>query len=141
MASRSTPRTSPAEGPATNVNLGLWDWPLDLGRQQFAAATEGTSALLRGLAAMRRIQEQTVRQASEQRTAMAEKLRQCSAVEVLAVQAQLLRQDMEVATIYWQQLAAAAMEMNSELCACAGQLALVDAEDLLSAAAPRFLHS
>lgn len=120
--------------------LAPWDWSLELARQQVAVATEGASTWFRGLQAMQRIQEQAAREASQRRAEVADKLRKpCTPTELLALQTELVRQDLDAATRYWQQVAGAAAELGTELCACGAHL--VDTEDVLALTAQRFLHS
>jgi hypothetical protein len=115
-----------------------WNWALEFGRQQMAVAAEGASTMARGFEAMRRVQEQITQHAAERHAEAAEKLRGRSAPsDLIAAQSQLLRDDLEDATRYWQQLAAAAFEMNSQLLGCATHL--VDTDDVFAAA--RFLHT
>lgn len=110
-----------------------WNMFADFGRQQMALANEGAGALFRGFEAIRKIQQQTAHQAGARHEAAAEKLKEsCSPNDVLAIQSELLRFDIEAATRYWQQLGAAAMEMQTEMLGCATHLA--DAESLLEAA-------
>jgi hypothetical protein len=125
--------------PAASADGALpWSWALDFGRQQMAVAAEGASTVYRGIEAMRKVQEQTAHHAAERHAAVVEKLRaQCQPAELVALHTQLLRDDFEDATRYWQQLAAAAFEMNSELLGCATHL--VDTDDVFAAA--RLLHS
>lgn len=110
-----------------------WNPLADLGRQQMAVAAEGASAMFRGFETMRKIQEQAAHQARVRHAAAAEKLKEgCPANELLAIQADLLRFDIEAATRYWQQLGAAALEMQTEMMGCATHLA--DTEAMLEAA-------
>jgi hypothetical protein len=105
----------------------------DFGRQQRAVATESAGVLFRGFEAIRKIQEQAAHQAGARHEAAAEKLKAgCSPNDVLAIQSDLLRFDVDAATRYWQELGAAAMEMQTEMLGCATHMA--DAESLLEAA-------
>lgn len=139
MATRSKRSTAPA--PAQDRPAAApWDWAADWGRQQAVVATESATTVFRGLEAMRRIQEEAVREASARLADAADRLRKpCSPAELMALQGELLRKDLEGATRYWQQLAGAALEMNTELVACCANL--VDTEDVFAATSPRFLHS
>lgn len=113
--------------------LQPWNMFGDFGRRQMAVATEGAGVLFRGFEAMRKIQEQTAHQAGARHEAAAEKLKAGSSPnDVLAIQSDLLRFDVEAATRYWQQLGAAAMEMQTEMLGCATHMA--DTESLLEAA-------
>jgi hypothetical protein len=108
-------------------------WIADFGRQQLAVAAAGSQAVLRGIEAMRKIQEQTAREVTREHAAVAEQLRgNIPPGQVLQVQGELLRKDLVQASAFWQQMAAAAMEMNSEILGCTVQL--VDTEALLAAA-------
>lgn len=139
MAARTIRTTTTAEERPSPL-AAPWDWAADVGRQQLAVATEGACAMFRGFEAMRAIQEQAARQASEHHAVVAQKLRKpCAPAELVALQADLLRFDVEAATRYWQQLAGAALEMNTELFACGARL--VDTEDVFAPTAQRFLHS
>ena len=77
----------------------------DLPRQQLAIGTRSACALFRGFESMRKIQQRTAHHALAQYQAAAERLRQpCNPVDVLMLQAELLRFDMDEAARYWQQL-------------------------------------
>jgi hypothetical protein len=140
MATRTSRTVAPAKAPvpATGARAPL-DWLGEWNRQQMAAASEGACTMYRGFEAMRRIQEQAARAAAERHAAAAGKLRNKDAVVDLALQGELLREDLASAAKYWQDLAGAVLEMNTGLLNCATQL--VDTEDLFAATAPRFLHS
>ena len=85
----------------------------DLPRQQLAIGTRSACALFRGFESMRKIQQRTAHHALAQYQAAAERLRQpCNPVDVLMLQAELLRFDMDEAARYWQQLGQAALEMQ-----------------------------
>lgn len=95
----------------------------DLGRQQLALATESACALFRGSEAMRKIQQQAAHQASLHHEAAAQKLREpCEPADLLAIQSDLLRQDLREATQYWQQLAASALKTQVEMMGHASHL-------------------
>lgn len=139
MATKQIRTKAPAES-ASAPAAASWDWALDLGRQQVAVASESAATLFRGFEAMRRIQEQAAREATQHHAAFAGKIGgKCTPAELMALQGELVRYDMEAVARYWQQLAGAALELTTELCACTAQL--VDTEDVLAATSPRFLHS
>lgn len=140
MASRSPRTTVSQPAPAEAAQRLPWDWGLEITRQQMAVAAEGACTVFRGFEAMRGIQEQAAREASEHHASIAGKLRRpCSAAEMMALQTEMLRQDFDGATRYWMQLAGAAMEMGNELLACSARL--VDTEDFFAPTAARVLHS
>ena len=62
-----------------------------------------------------------------------------SGIDLAFVQGELLREDVTAAAKYWQDLASAVVEMNTELLVHASKL--VDTEDLMAATSARFLHS
>lgn len=127
-AQPGTPATPWAPGP----------WLADWTRQQAVVTTETLAVLRRGFDTLRQIQQDAARQASERHARAAKVLSQpCAPERLLALQADLLRQDVEAATRAWQQVADAALETNTELLACT--LQLVDTEDVFAAA--RGLHS
>jgi hypothetical protein len=88
----------------------------DLPRQQLVASTNAACAVLRGFESIRRIQQATAHEALAQHRAVAQKLREpCQPMELLAMQAELVRHDLQGAAMYWQQLGAAVIEMQREL--------------------------
>ena len=98
-----------------------------------AAAAEGAGVVFRGFEAIRKIQEQTAHRAGAYHEAAAERFKKAATPnDVLAIQSDLLRFDLEEGTRYWQELGAAAMEMQNEMLGCATHLA--DTESLLEAA-------
>jgi hypothetical protein len=138
MATKQIRTKASAEGASTPAGV-RWDRALDAGRQQMAVASESVATLARGFEAMRRIQEQAAREATQHHAAVAGKLVGRTPAELLLLQGELVRHDLEAVALCWQQLAAAALEMTTELCACSAKL--VDTEDVLAATSPAFLHS
>lgn len=133
MSNKTSRSAAPEATPATPMPAA---WVADWSRQQMAVATASAQAMMRGFDAMRRIHEETAQAASDRHVAIAEKLKgHAQPADVLAAQTELLRSDLEHATRYWQQMTAAAMEMNSEVLGCTAQL--VDTEALLAAARGR----
>lgn len=109
----------PAAGAQPSLNLMA-----DLGRQQMAVATEAACAMFRGFEAMRKVQEQAAHDAAQRHALAAHKLQQpCDAAELLAIQSELMSFDVDGATRYWQQLSAAALEMQTEVMGCCTKLA------------------
>lgn len=110
-----------------------WNFLADLGRQQLCVATDASCAMLRGFQAMRKIQEEAAQQASARQKAAAKQMHtSCQPSDLLALQVGLLRDEVESATRYWQQLAATALEMQTEMMGCASHL--VDSDAALEAA-------
>lgn len=122
-----------ATGTAGPAQPAVWDFLTDLSRQQLSVATEASGAVLRGLNTMRTIQERAARQASARHEAAARQLRHsCQPTDLMALQLGLLRDDMQGAAQYWQELAATALEMQTEMMGCASHL--VDSDAALEAA-------
>lgn len=95
----------------------------DLGRQQLAAATDAACAMFRGSEAMRAVQQQAAHEASLRHQAAAKKLHEsCAADELLAIQSDLLRFDLQGATRYWQQITTVALQSQIEMMASASHL-------------------
>jgi hypothetical protein len=110
----------------------------DYPRQQMAAATQAACALFHGFEAIRRIQQKTAHQALAHYQQVAERLKEpCPPMELLTVQAELARFDMQGAAMYWQQLGMAMLGMEREmLAAClAATPHLGEAEEAAGAAA------
>lgn len=112
---------------------GAYGSAADLPRQLMAVAGEAACATLRGLEAIRNVQIEAARQSFAHHNDAFARLRQPLAPgALLAVQAELLQSDFAEATAYWQQLAAAALEMQAELAGCGTHL--VSADTLLESA-------
>ena len=116
VASHSTP----------GIDLATWN---DLPRQQMAATAQACCAMFRGFETIRRVQQKTAHQALAHRQAIAEKLKEpCHPLDLVAMQAELVRFDVQGATMYWQQIASAVLEMQRELLGNAAS-AQADAEE------------
>ena len=107
--------------PASEVATPSSPWGMfaDLGRKQLAMATESASAMFRGSEAMRKIQQAAAHQASARHQAAEQKLHgDCTPADLMAIQSALLRDDMQEAAQYWQQLTAAALQTQFEMMGC-----------------------
>lgn len=114
MGSKNPSRSS-ARQPSGN-DFGLLNFLTELSRQQLAVATESSSALYRGSEAMRKVQQETAHEASVRHAEAAHKLcSPCQPAELLSIQTELLRANMQSATHYWQQLVVAALQMHREM--------------------------
>jgi uncharacterized protein YfaS (alpha-2-macroglobulin family) len=108
-------------------SLTPWSFLADLSRQQMSFATESACALFRSSEAIRQVQQQAAHHASEQYAAAAQKLRSATQpAELLAVQAELLRFDLEEANRYWQQLMNAGLQAQTEMMGTASHM--IDSE-------------
>jgi hypothetical protein len=92
----------------------------DCGREQLAVAFESSCAVLRGIEAMRAIQQRTAQEAAARHAAAALQLRDAGAGgDLMSIPLQLWQGDLQAANRYWQELAAAAMETQTEVMASA----------------------
>jgi hypothetical protein len=106
----------------------------DLQRMQMRMATESLCAVFRAFEAMRRVQEHAAHTALTRHAAAVERLnRPCDTSELMNIQSDLMKFDLEAAGQYWQQLWAAGMQMQAELANC--NLHLMDENGLREAAA------
>jgi hypothetical protein len=129
-----------ASKPAPAAPAPALERAADFNRQQMVAASEAASALFRGFEVIRRIQEQAAHAAAERHAVAAEQMRsRASPADLAMLQAEVLGQDLASAARYWQELADATLEMNTEVLNSAVQL--VNAEDVLAAASALFPHS
>ena len=114
--------------------MAAWSTVLDVPRQQTAAAAHAACALFQGFEAMRRIQEQAAHQALKLHSEAAERLQgSCGLLDVFSIQLDLARFDFEAGARYWQELSAAALQMQAGMAACGCEL--VDSGKLLEACA------
>jgi len=122
-------QSSRSSGPAqTDIRTPATNFVADFGRHQAIVATESACAMFRGFEAMRKIQEEVAHKALQRHAAAAQRLRgDCGPTEMMAVQADLLRFDLDAAARYWQELAAAALEMQTEIIGCTTHLLNSDA--------------
>lgn len=103
----------------------------DLPRQQLAATAQACCAVFRGFEAIRRVQQKTAHQALAHHQAIAGKLKEpCQPLDLLALQAEMVRFDLQGATTYWQQVASAVLEMQRELVGGAASAAQSEAQQL-----------
>lgn len=119
---------------AKQVQFNPWMAAADFGKQQIAVATESAGAMLRGLDAMRKVQQEASERTVTQHSAVLAKLKAArEPAQLLALQSQLVAVDAENASLYWQELGAAAMEMQAEMLGCCSHL--LNSESLLQATA------
>jgi hypothetical protein len=100
-----------------------FDFLADFGREQLALVMDASCAMFRGFEAMRTIQQQAAHQASARHEAAAHKLRApCAPADLMAIPFGLLQDDLQNATRYWQELAATALETQTEMMGCTSHL-------------------
>ncbi|MDB5869689.1 MAG: hypothetical protein JWP96_2021 [Polaromonas sp.] len=93
-----------------------WNLMSDFGRQQLALVTETASTMYRGNESLRKIQQDASHQASVCCAEAAEKLSgPCQPAEILSIQTELMRNNMQGASQYWQQFTAVALQTQREM--------------------------
>jgi hypothetical protein len=113
MAAKSS-RSSSSN--AANDLLAPMSLASDFARQQISLIAETSCALLGSTDAVSRIQQQAVHEASTRHEAAAEMLRaDIEPTDVLTIQTELLREDMQQAAQYWTQLASIAMKSQMDM--------------------------
>lgn len=95
----------------------------DLPQRQLAMLSQSASAWYRGSEAVRQIQQQAAKRASLQHEQAAQRLRGSRDFgELMAVQADLLRFNLQESAHYWQQMATALLKAQSEMISGAGAI-------------------
>lgn len=121
MTSRNSRATATDDSGALPAPLALL---ADLPRRQMALATQSASALFRGSEALRKIQQQAAHRASVHHEEAVERLREpCDFNDLLSIQADLLRFNLQEMTQYWQQVASAALKVQVDMVGTAGEAA------------------
>lgn len=114
---------SNATDETSNAVLAPLNLMADLPRRQLALATQSASAVFRASEAMRKMQQQAAHRAMVQHEEAAERLRgACDFNELMTIQAELLRFNMQEAAQYWQQLTTAALKVQADMVSSAGQV-------------------
>ncbi|MDQ3060620.1 MAG: phasin family protein [Pseudomonadota bacterium] len=114
MSSKHSGRSSARQ--ASGHDLGFLSVLTEIGRQQLAVASESTSAMYRGSEALRKVQQETAHEASVRHAKAAEKLfSPCQPADMVALQTELMRSNMQSATHYWQELATVALQTHREM--------------------------
>ena len=109
----STSNTSLETG---NAMLAPMNYLVDLPRKQLALMTQSASALFRGSEAMRKIQQQAAHRAAAHQDEVRERLRApCDLSELMTIQGELVRFNLQEAAQYWQQLTDAALKVQADV--------------------------
>jgi aspartate aminotransferase-like enzyme len=88
----------------------------DVTRQQLTMMTEATCAVLGSSEALGKIQQQAAHQASLRHNAAAESLRgEVEPMDIISIETELVRQDMQEVAQYWAQLASAVMRTQLDM--------------------------
>jgi len=95
----------------------------DLPRRQMALVSQAASALYRGSEAVRQVQQDVAKRATDRHQEAAEKLREARDFsEVMAIQTELLRYDLQESAQYWQQVTTALLKVQAEMITGAGEM-------------------
>ncbi len=114
----------------------------DLPRRQMALATQSASALLRASEALRKVQQQAAQRALQQHEQVTVRLQApCDFNELMTIQAELMRFNLQEAAQYWQQVTTAALKMQSEMISSSGGAVDAGGEPTLDALQRAFENS
>ncbi len=106
-----------------NADHAPWSLLTAFGRQQLAAATQNASVLYRAREVIRAAQQQAAHEASVRHAETARKLlAPCAPADILALQSELLRGNIQGAGQYWRQLSDVAMQTQFEMMASMSHL-------------------
>lgn len=102
----------------------------ELPRRQLALMTHSATALFRGSQELRRIQQECARRAMEHHEETAERLREpCDFSDLVALQTELARYNLQEAANYWTQLANAMFKMEADMVSSAGEAVMQGASE------------
>jgi hypothetical protein len=102
----------------------------DLPRRQLALIAQSASALYRCSEDLRRVQQEAAERATEHYEGAVDRLRgDCDYNELMSVQAEMFRFNLQEAAQYWQQLATAGMKMQAEVVSSTREVVLEGRED------------
>lgn len=128
-SSRSGTSGDAATDPFSAANLLA-----DLPRRQLAMLSQSASVLYRGSETLRQLQQQAAQRASEHHQEAAEKLRESRDLnEMMAIQTELLRFNLQESAQYWQQMTTAMLKVQADMISGAGQVLDPGAEPTLDA--------
>ncbi|MEO7401129.1 MAG: phasin family protein [Polaromonas sp.] len=101
-----------------NAAQAPWNLLTEFGRQQLAVAAQSASAIYRAREVIRAVQQQAAHEASVRHAQTARKLcAPCAPGDFLALQSELIRDNIQGASQYWQQLSDVAMQTQLEMMA------------------------
>jgi hypothetical protein len=128
MSTRS-PRTGSARSTSATPSHPLTAWA-DLPRRQLALTTHSATAVFRGSQELRRIQQEAAERATQHYEETAEKLREpCDFSDLVAMQADLLRFNLQEAAHVWNELANAAFKWQADVVSSAGEAVIEGASE------------
>lgn len=96
----------------------------DLPRRQLALMAQSASALFRGSQELRRIQQEAAERASEHYEEAVDRLRDGDYTEVMSVQAEMVRFNIQEAMQYWQECSTASLKMQAEMVSSAREVVI-----------------
>jgi hypothetical protein len=113
---------------ATQSNtLNAWT---DLPRRQLALMTHSATAIFRGAQELRRIQQEAAQRATLQTEEAAERLREpLDLTEVMALQNELVRFNLQETAHFWAQVANAALKWQADMVSSAGEAVIEGASE------------
>lgn len=107
--------------------LNAW---MDLPRRQLSLMTHSATAIFRGAQELRRIQQEAAQRATLQAEEAAERLRDpLDITEVMALQNELVRFNLQETTQFWAQVANAALKWQADLVSSAGEAVIEGASE------------
>lgn len=116
MPTKSSRQAAAAASESAASMLAPLNMLSEMTRQQLSLMTQATCAVLGSSETLGKIQQQAAHQASVRHQAAADTLLgEVEPLEVLTIQSDLLRQDMQEAAQYWAQLASAAMRTQLDV--------------------------
>lgn len=118
-----------------SAEVGAGNPAFELPRQQLTLLTESACAMFHGFEAMRRIQEKAAHEALAHYTNAAKRLKEANdPAQLLEIQADLMRFDLDGATRYWRQIGAVVVDMQQDMVGRLGHA--VETDKLARVAAP-----
>lgn len=116
MPTKSSRQVAAAASESAASMLAPLNMLSEMTRQQLSLMTQATCAVLGSSETLGKIQQQAAHQACVRHQAAADTLHgEVEPLEVLTIQSDLLRQDMQEAAQYWAQMASAAMRTQLDM--------------------------
>ena len=118
--SQMTERSSRQSREAASSLLTPMNFMTDIARKQMSVMTNAASTFFRSGESMRKAQQQAAHQATLRYAQASDRLREdCEPAELMSIQTDLLRFDVQETARYWQQLTAAALQAQIEMMSAA----------------------
>lgn len=131
MSTRSSRTTNNGGTRAPSMSPGtafaVW---ADLPRRQLALMTNSATALLRSSQELQRIQQEAAQRAVQHHEQAAERLREpCDVTDLMALQADMVRFNMQEVAQFWSQVANAALKLQADMVSTAGDAVVEGASE------------